>query len=92
MSQFDPFRTEQIRTEREFFKERNCLEHSAKPENRACHRLSLVISFIQSNKGHLKGFVFVFRHSQAPYNVCSGYDSPSLQEEAKILENAVIVE
>ena len=46
----------------EFFNERNinnCFQHDAKPENLACHRLSLVISFIQSNKGHLNGFVCV---------------------------------
>ena len=55
MSQFDRFRTEQIRTERQFFNERNGFQRDAKPENLACHRLSLVISFIQSNKGHLAG-------------------------------------
>ena len=46
MSRFDQFKTEQIRTEREFLIERNCFQHDAKPENLACHRLSLVISFI----------------------------------------------
>ena len=52
MSRFDRFRTEQIRTERQFFNERNCFHRDTKPENLACHRLSLVISFIQSNKGY----------------------------------------
>ena len=48
--------------EQEFYNERNnnnCFEHDAKPENLAYHRLSLVTSFIQSNKGHLNGFVCV---------------------------------
>ena len=54
------FRTEQIRTERQFFNERNCAE------NLACHRLSLVISFIQSNKGHFVGFLCCLHRSQAP--------------------------
>ena len=52
MSRFDRFRTEQIRTERQFFNERNCFHRDTKPEDLVCHRLSLVISFIQSNKGH----------------------------------------
>ena len=63
---FDRFRTEQIRTEREFFNERNCFQHDTKPENLACHRLSLVISFIQSNKGHLAGFLCCLHRSQVP--------------------------
>ena len=45
-------RTEQIRTERQFFNERNCFHRDTKPAKLACHRLSLVILFIQSNKGH----------------------------------------
>ena len=57
VSLFDRFRTEQMRMEWEFFNERNCFQHDAKPENLACHRLSMIISFIQSNKGHLAGFV-----------------------------------
>ena len=36
--------------EQEFFNERNCFQHDAKPENLACHSLSLVILFIQSNE------------------------------------------
>ena len=28
------------------------IHRDTKPENLACHRLSLVVSFIQSNKGH----------------------------------------
>ena len=36
---------------RQFFSERNCFHRDTKPENLACHRLPLVISFIQSNKG-----------------------------------------
>ena len=44
------FRTEQIRTERQLLNERNCFQSDTKPENLACHRWSLVISFIQSNK------------------------------------------
>ena len=35
---------------REFFNERNCFQHDSKPENLACHRLSLVILFIQSKE------------------------------------------
>ena len=50
-------RTEQIRTKRQFFNEKKCFQRDTKPENLACHRLSLDISFIQSNKGHLAGFV-----------------------------------
>ena len=42
------------------FNERKCFKHDAKPENLACHRLPLVISFIQSNIGHLAGFFAVF--------------------------------
>ena len=60
MSWFDQFRTEQVRKEWEFFKERNCFQHDAKSENLACHHFSLVISFIQSNKGHLAGFSVVY--------------------------------
>ena len=39
--------------EQEFFNERNCFQHDAKNEdleNLVCDRLSLIISFIQSNK------------------------------------------
>ena len=35
-----------------FFDERNCFHLDTEPENLAWHRLSLVISLIQSNKGH----------------------------------------
>ena len=49
---FDRSRTEQIRTERQFFNERNCFHRDSKPENLTGYRLSLVISFIQSNKEH----------------------------------------
>ena len=59
MSLFDRFRTEQIRTEQQFCNKRNCSQHGAKPENSACHRLSLVVSFTQSNKGLLNGFICV---------------------------------
>lgn len=52
MSRFDWFRTEQIGTERQFFNEGNCFHRDTNPENLACHRLSLVISFMQSNKEH----------------------------------------
>ena len=44
----------------EFSNRRNCFQHDAKPENLACHSLSLVISFIQSNKGHLNGSSVLF--------------------------------
>ena len=60
MSRFDQFRTEQIRTERQFFNKRNCFQHDAKTENLdnlVCGRLSLVISFIQSNKDIWLAFV-----------------------------------
>ena len=40
-------------------KEIYCFQHDAKPEKLASHHLSLVISFIQSNKGHLNGLVCV---------------------------------
>ena len=40
--------TEQIRKEREFFNERSCFQHHGKPENLACHPLSLVISLFTS--------------------------------------------
>ena len=53
-------------TERQFFNERNCFQHDTKPENLACHRLSLVISFMQSNKVHLVGFLCCLHRSQAP--------------------------
>ena len=66
VSRFDRFRTEQIRTEREFFNEKNCFQHDTKPENLACHRLLLVISFIKSNKGHFAGFLCCLHRSQAP--------------------------
>ena len=49
VSRFDRFRTEQIRTEREFLNEIKCFQHDAKTENLVnlvCDRLSLVISFI----------------------------------------------
>ena len=60
MSRFDRFRTEQIRTEREFLDETNCFQQDAKPENLACHSLSLVILFIQSTKVSLAGFCAVY--------------------------------
>ena len=60
MSQFDRFRTEKIQTGREFFNERNCLQHNAKPENLACHRFSLVSLFIQSNKDLWLAFCAVY--------------------------------
>ena len=34
--------TEQIRKEREFFNERSCFQHHARPENLACHPLCFV--------------------------------------------------
>ena len=49
------------------FDEQNCFQHDTKPKNLACHRLSLVISFIQSNKGHLAGFLCHLHRSQAPW-------------------------
>ena len=57
-----------VRTEQEFFNERNCFQHDTEPENLACHRLSLVISFVhvQSNKGHSAGFLCCLHRSQAP--------------------------
>ena len=67
VSRFDRFRTEQIQTERQqFFNEKNCFQRDTKPENLAFHRLSLVISFTQSNKGHLAGFLSCIHHSQGP--------------------------
>ena len=63
MSRFDRFRTEQIRKERQFFNEKNYFQHDTKSEHLACHRLSLVISFIQSNKGHLAGFLSCLHRS-----------------------------
>ena len=60
VSRFDRFRTEQIWTEREFFNERDCFQHDTKPENLACHRLSLVNSFIQSNKDIWLAFCAVY--------------------------------
>ena len=60
MSSFDRFRTEQIRTEREFFNERSCFQQDAKPENLACHHLSLVILFIPSNKDLWLAFCAVY--------------------------------
>ena len=66
VSWLDWFSTEQIRAEREFFSERNCFQRDTRPENLACHRLSLVISFIESNKGHLAGFLCCLHRSQAP--------------------------
>ena len=60
VSRFDRFITEQIRTEREFFKERNCFQQNAKLENLACHRLSLVILFIQSTKDLWLAFCAVY--------------------------------
>ena len=68
MSLFDRFRTEQIWTEREFFNERNCFQLDAKPENLACYRLSFVILFIHSNKGHLNGFICVVFVIRTIYN------------------------
>ena len=52
MPRFDRFRTEQIQTERQFFNERNCVHRDTKPTNLASHRLSRVVSFIQTNTGH----------------------------------------
>ena len=66
VSRFDRFRTEQIRTERQFFNQKNCFQRDAKPENLACHRLSLDISFVQSNKEHLAGFLSCIHRSQGP--------------------------
>ena len=46
--------------EQEFFNERNCFQHDAKIENLenlVCDRLSIVISFIQSNKDIWLAFV-----------------------------------
>ena len=60
MSRFDRFRTEQLRTEREFFNEINCFHQFANPENLACHRLSLVILFMQSNKDLWLAFCAVY--------------------------------
>ena len=57
MSRFDRFRTEQIRTERQFLNERNCFHRDTVPENLACHRLSLVILFIHQIK--IFGWLFV---------------------------------
>ena len=68
MSRFDRFRTEQIRTEREFFNERNCFQHDAKTENLenlVCDRLSLVILFIQSNKEIWLAFVLFTSFARA---------------------------
>ena len=55
--------TEQIRKERELFNERSCFQHHAKPENLVYHPLSLVISHISSNKGHVAGFLCFLRRS-----------------------------
>ena len=52
--------------ERQFFNERSCFQRDTKPENLASHRLSLVISFIQSDKGHLAGFLSCLHRSLAP--------------------------
>ena len=68
MSRLDRFRTEQVRTEREFFNERNCFQHDAKTENLEnlvgdC--LSLVILFIQSNKDNWLAFVLFTSFARA---------------------------
>ena len=68
MSRFDRIRTEQIRTEREFFNERNCFQHDAKTENLenlVCDRLSLIILFIQSNKEIWLAFVLFTSFARA---------------------------
>ena len=48
--------------ERELVNERNCFQHDAKPvsENLACHRLSIVILFIQSSKYLWLAFCVVY--------------------------------
>ena len=68
VSQFDQFRTEQIRTEREFFNERSFFQQEAKPENLACYHLSLIIKFlfIPSNKESLAGFLCCSHRSHLP--------------------------
>ena len=60
MSRLDWFRTEQIQAEQEFFNERDLFQQDAKPENLACHRLSLVILFIQSNEDLWLAFCAVY--------------------------------
>ena len=64
--------TKQIRKERELFNERSCFQHHAKPENLAYHPLSLVISHISSNKGHVAGFLCFFT-SFAPGRTEDGF-------------------
>ena len=71
--------------EREFFNERNCFQHDAKPENLACHCLSLIISFIQSNKGHLAGFLCCLNRSHPP-----GQMMPFLDYQLKLKQNNTI--
>ena len=44
----------------EFFNERNCFQQDPKPENLACHRLSLIILFVQSNKDLWLAFCAVY--------------------------------
>ena len=53
-----------IRTEWQFFNESNCFQRDTKPESLGCHCFSLVISFIQLNKGRLAGFLCCLHHSQ----------------------------
>ena len=60
MSRFDRFRTEQIRTERQFFNERNCSQRDTKPENLTCHRLSLVIRLYNQIKDIWLAFCAVY--------------------------------
>ena len=65
MSRFDQFRTEQIRTERQFFNKRNCFQHDAKTENLenlVCGRLSLVISFVISSQIRTFGWLLCSLH------------------------------
>ena len=55
--------------EQEFFSERNCFQHDAKTDNLennlVCDRLSLVISFIQSNKDIWLAFVLFTSFARA---------------------------
>ena len=84
MSRFDRFRTEQIRTERQFFNERNCFHRDTKPANLACHRLSSFRLFNQIKDIFFKGYgllrvifdVVSMSGSRTRFSKCSMSGSP----------------
>ena len=80
-----------VQMEREFSTKEIVSTQCKKFKNLACHCLwSLITSFIQSNKGHLNGFVCVV--FVIHMHLMQSINFQSMKEEARILENGVIVE